>query len=382
MTEVGRLAPVIALQGARRSGKTYAIMQFLITQAYNEGDKCLVASMTEAQGRKGAYDDGQRIIESLGEAFAQYWDILSSPKEYRCKARRRGMVGRISFASFQDPESAKGGAVDWVFINEANKFSWQQYLDLAANARKGVIIDYNPNNRFWVEDLHITPLICHWQDNAQFLTPIQMQYFELLKEKAESPTATSADLYFYRVYYLGEYGEMGGDIFNGGNIDIREAEELPKELHNAVLFGDPSALRGADFFPLVLMAQDAEGDYWVVDCDSTNTGSREERAKVLKEMAAEIDGVSIYIESNGLVGIDFIEFCQNSEIPVNGWCSRGNKFDRIIAEYQNITTRVHFIRHPRLAAFLAQVYDFSKTCEHDDNVDAVASACKVCKFLC
>ena len=35
-------APLMALQGARRAGKTFTIMQWLLLQAYNEGDVCLI----------------------------------------------------------------------------------------------------------------------------------------------------------------------------------------------------------------------------------------------------------------------------------------------------------------------------------------------------
>lgn len=378
--EVAAQSPVIALQGARRSGKTFAIMQFLLTQAYNEGDICLVASMSEKQGRQGSYDDGVTIVNGLGKGFAQYWELLSSPKEFRCKVRRDGRKGKITFASFKDPESAKGAAVDWLFINEANKFTWQQYLELAVNVRKGIFLDYNPNKRFWVDELKVKPLVCHWQDNVRFLSKAQLAQFDLLKTRAESPTASAMDLYFYRVYYLGEYGEMGGDIFNSGNTQVISRADVPQTFERIILFGDPSALRGADFFPLVVVGE-SKGKYYVLDVDSTNQGGKEERAKRLVQMAAQWDGCSIYIESNGLASIDFIEFCQKSEIPVNGWCSVGNKFDRIVSYYEDLTQNVYYVENERLDNFLLQIYDFGEKCEHDDNIDAVASALRVLKFL-
>jgi copper chaperone CopZ len=104
---------------------------------------------------------------------------------------RRGEDG-----DFDDPETAKGSACDWVFMNEANKFTLQQYLDLAANARKGVVIDYNPNQHFCIDD-QLEPeeiLLCSWQDNAKHLTPAQLEWFQKLKDNAMREGATAADM--------------------------------------------------------------------------------------------------------------------------------------------------------------------------------------------
>ena len=373
---------VIALQGGRRSGKTYTIMQWLLVQVVNEGDTVVVASMTQDQGKAGAYDDLKTILRSASfSAFNPYFDILKSPREVNAKAPKRGRLGGLSFRSFQDPETAKGGACDWVFINEANKFTLQQFYDLQANARKGVILDYNPQEHFWVEDIGVTPLMTTWRDNESHLTEAQLKYFADLKERAERDGASAADRYFYSVYYLGEYGEMTGNIFNRFNIDIRPASDLPTNLRRAVVFGDPSALRGADFFPLVLAAQDEDGEVWIVDESSVNVGDYPERAKEVIRIGSQLDDVRVLIESNGLAGVQFIDFCRNSEISVQGWTSRGNKFDRIIAQYQNITLHTHFIETPRLEDYLAQVYDFGEKCEHDDNIDCVASAIAALKFF-
>jgi hypothetical protein len=58
---------------------------------------------------------------------------------------------------------------------------------------------------------------------------------------------------------------------------------------------------------------------------------------------------------------------------VSAWYSRGNKYERIVANYENIVSRLRFVESEGLDAYLQQVYDFSKKCEHDDNIDAVSS---------
>ena len=388
-----RRAPLMTLQGARRSGKTYTICQWLLLNAYNDGDVIQIASMTSEQGRKGAYEDCQNILRSWGR-FGDLFDIGKSPRHITCKRTNTtsGRAGVIEFSSFDDPETAKGAACDWVFMNEANKFTLQQYLDLAANARKGVILDYNPNRHFWVDDLLPASdvLLCAWQDNRKHLTPSQLAWFDKLKENALRPEATAVDMYYYSVYYLNQYSELAGDIFTPAIIRRVQPDTVPwPELRNPVVFGDPSALCGGDYFPLTLSAVGPDGTIYILDADSTNEGAKAERCTAIERMLGRLDGVRVYIESNGYIGAQFIEYARGENpneqpprtLPVEGWCSRGDKFERIIAQYETIRDRVVFVEQPRLSEYLKQIYEFARKCDHDDNIDNVASVCRVHNFL-
>ena len=383
---------LMALQGARRAGKTYTIMQWLLLNVYNDGDVCVVASMTNEQGRRGAYEDAKNILQSW-VGFGSLFTVFKSPRRIECERNNTtsGRAGNIEFASFDDPQTAKGVACDWVFINEANKFTRQQYLDLAANARKGVILDYNPNQRFWIEDEMPDEdiLKCSWQDNAKHLTEAQIAWFEKLKANAMRPNATAADWYYYRVYYLNEYEELSGDIFTPANIRKCTPEEVPSGIKNFVVFGDPSALCGGDYFPLTLSATSPDGTIYILDADSTNEGGKFERCKTIERMAGKCDHARIYIESNGLVGAQFIEYARGENphekpdrvLPVEGWCSRGDKFERILAAYETICSRVVFVEQPLLNEYLKQVYEFARKCEHDDNIDNIATVCRLHQFI-
>ena len=65
--------------------------------------------------------------------------------------------------------------------------------------------------------------------------------------------------------------------------------------------------------------------------------------------------------------------CQKVKVPVTPYCSRLNKFERIIANYGKITNEVVFVDRAGLQGYLSQIYDFGEKCEHDDNIDAVNS---------
>ena len=357
--------------GGRRSGKTWFILQKLINRMV-KGDIVSVATMTENQGEMGAYADTIDIINGT-PSLIPYLTIGKSPKVIKASNG-----GKMFFKSYTDPERAKGIKCDWLYVNEANNFTEQQYVDLSASVRKGVFIDRNPNSRCWSEKYGFALIHSTWKDNEANLTPVQLAWFQMLKERAEAPEATSVDQALYAMYYLGEYAEIDGAIFTRANI--RKAADLPKRtdgslaLRNFCVFCDPSALRGADYFACCLTATDDDGDVWLLDSFSVNTGTREAVARRLMDWCKAWDVRRVYVETNGIVGIDFYDFASNSGLPVEGWYSRGNKYQRIVDNYQNLTTRFTVWDTQENAAFLEQVYAFAEKCEHDDNVDALNSS--------
>ena len=364
---ISQRKPTFVLCGGRRSGKTYAVLNFLLAKCRAYPSNIVnIASMTAEQGRLGAYADCNNIIKANSSVYSNCI-VLRSPREVRFA---NGSV--MFFNSYADSETAKGIACDDLFINEANNFSMQQYTDLRANVREFTFLDYNPNIRFWVDEIFSPEDICKttWKDNP-FLTPSQLEYFADLKKLAERPEATSVDRRNYSVYYLGEYAEIDGAIFTRANI---HTEATLPHLRNFNVFCDPSALRGADYFAACISATDDEGRVWIVDTLSVNSGTREAVTRRLIDWCKAWDISKVYIETNGLVGIDFYEFADNSGLPVEGWYSRGNKYQRIVDNYQNLTTQLVVLDTPENRAFLEQVYAFAEKCEHDDNVDALNSS--------
>ena len=362
---------IFVFRGGRRSGKSFFIAQFLTIAMHNNGDIINVASMTAEQGRLGAYADFKRIIEEC-PTFNAYAECLESPREIRCQSG-----GKIFFNSYKNSETAKGVACDWLYVNEANNFTKQQFIDLRANVRKGVFVDFNPNCKFWIDDYVTDEDICDstWQDNP-FLTEAQLEYFAELKRDFEKPDATPLDIRNYNVYYLGKYSELRGRIFYESNLTF--VDHLPDDLYHFKVFCDPSALRGADYFACVLSAVSrSDGKVYMVDVRSRNEGTREDIIRFIRDWCGTYDGVEVYIETNGIIGQDFYEYAYNSGLPVIPWYSRGNKFERIVACYQNMKEDVVFVNSPMLPTYMEQVYDFDEKCEHDDNIDALVSSYKI-----
>lgn len=365
-------AHYFVLCGGRRSGKTFTICQDLLLRCYSTPLLVNVATMTSEQGRLGAYADMKTII--AGEpALQAAFEVLSSPREIRA-----ANGSRIFFNSYQNSETAKGVACDYLFINEANNFTKQQFVDLSANVRRAIYLDFNPNARFWVDDYVQPDEICNttWRDNP-FLTPLQLDYFARLKVQGDRPDASAVDRRNYEVYYLGLYSELLGDIFSSANL--QRFDNLPTGL-TYYIFADPSALRGADYFASVLGGVDSEGHIYVADVMSVNAGMREDIARTLRRWCIDYGVEECFIETNGLVGVDFYEYAINSDLPAVAWYSRRNKFERIVSNYENITGSMLFARSDALDSYLEQVYTFGEKCEHDDNIDAVCSLFMALRF--
>lgn len=359
------------LRGGRRSGKTFAILRFLMLYCEAVPKTIVnVASMTAEQGRLGAYADA-KTIKDLAPTLFDDVEVLTSPREFRF-----ANGSRIHFNQYSNSETAKGIACDWLFINEANNFTKQQYVDLAANVRLGIFLDYNPNIQFWVDDLFTDDDICDstWRDNP-YLTATQLEYFAMLKRQAERADATAVDRRNYSVYYLGRYSELQGSIFNEDVIKFGRREVAG--LHHFAVFCDPSALRGNDYFACCLTAVDDYGVVWLVDSYSVNTGSRAEVAKKIRQWCAEYDVTQVYVETNGIIGQDFYDYCFNSGMNVAGWYSHQGKFERIIANYQNLREKMRIMDTEANRAFMQQVWDFAEKMPdglHDDNIDALNSS--------
>ena len=367
---------LIALRGPRRCSKTWTISQFLLRQMFDYGDKVVFASMTEAQGDAGVFDDCKNIL-STEPAWSRYLTITQSPRTIKARFTRDGRSGQCLFRSFKDPETAKGIACDWVFMNEANKFSLQQFYDLSANARKGVIVDFNPNKHFWLEDV-LKPedeLHVKWTWNKDNLTPAQIKWFADVTARAKSPNATAADKYYYDVYVLGEYAELLGNIFTPANIR-REKIDLAG-MTNYFIYGDPSAMCGADYFALILCAV-RDGILYVVDMWSRNVGSSADAADKIAEWCGQYDVREIVIETNGHIGQTFYEKQRGSFPRMKPYTNSDNKHGRIMGNYEDICTKVVFNAEAgECDTYCGQIYEYegkNSANSHDDNIDAVNSA--------
>lgn len=214
----------ISMPGGTRSGKTFAILQYLhlvIPKIDRPGDITSVVSETIPHLKRGAIRDFETI---LGHPLSTdtRWNASDFIYTYDNGAR-------LEFFSADSPGKVLGPARRRLFVNECNHIDYEIFRQLAVRTTELIITDYNPAASFWCNE-EIEPreecIVIHstYLDNS-FLSPEQVREIE----------ANRNDHNWWKVYGLGEFGSLEGVIYDFGLID-----EMP----------DPSGLRetwGIDF---------------------------------------------------------------------------------------------------------------------------------------
>ena len=225
--------------GTTRSGKTYGILQWLVEQLRTGSitGQILVGGQTVPFLKNGACYYLKAICANLPDV-----QIKDDGKEI---VHNNGV---IKCQSFDDPSKALSGQWSAVYLNEGNYIT-QEVAD-ALRIRNGglMIVDYNPSlSQWWGKSLQ-TPtneLFCKFSDNP-YLSDSQLAAIESIRVRGENAPAGSYDNWYYNVYYLGRYSEMGGGVFTKcyrtQPSEMEQAEGV--EVHG-IDFGDvtdPNAL--------------------------------------------------------------------------------------------------------------------------------------------
>ena len=228
------VARVLVNQGGTSSGKTYCIMQRLISIAVNEPSSVITVAGQDLPNLKvGAMRDTESIMagsEWLQEFFA--WN--------KSESTLRGRNGSlIEFKSYDSEQDAKNGKRDYLFINEANGIPYGIYWQLSIRTRRQVFIDYNPSSRFWVHEQVLgregVKLIISDHRGNMFLTDEEHRRIEGI-----------SDPELHKVYARGRTGTISGLVFPHFNIvDDMPPQEERKMSAYGLDFGfstDPTAL--------------------------------------------------------------------------------------------------------------------------------------------
>lgn len=233
-------------QGGTSSGKTYTIMEVLFVLAITERGVVITVCGQDLPNLKvGALRDAKTII-GKSEWMQKYFQVHEGASTITAL---NGSL--IEFKSYENPQDAKSGKRDYLFVNEANGIPYDVYWQLAIRTRKRIWIDYNPSARFWVHDELInregTKLIISDHRGNPFLSEDEHERIENI---------TDPDL--WKVYARGMTGKLSGVVLTRWDI----VDQLPpknewKQHGYGLDFGfsqDPTALEH-----VVL----AHGDLWV-----------------------------------------------------------------------------------------------------------------------
>lgn len=223
----------ISMPGGTRSGKTYAILQFLfllIPKADKAGDVTSVVSETLPHLKKGAIRDFETIVGHPLKSDPR-WNATDFVYTFDNGAK-------LEFFSADTSGKVLGPARKRLFINECNHITYDVARQLFVRTTGLIILDYNPASTFWaIEKIESTKdcitFRSTYKDNT-FLTPAQIARIESNKD----------DPNWWRVYGEGLLGQLDGVIYQFDQIDaMPEADDHICEVWGIDFgFKDPTAI--------------------------------------------------------------------------------------------------------------------------------------------
>ncbi len=248
---------VIVNVGGARSGKSYAIAQMLILKANNmQGISIAVTRKTMPALKMTAY----RLFISLLKEYGLY----NAKKHNRTEHFYELGKSRIQFFSLDDPEKIKSSEFNYIWMEEASEFSYQDYITLLTRisaplpkyapegTRNQLFLTLNPNDKDgWIPEkvlpqMGIKLIQSSYKDNP-FLNKDYVDTLLNLKNVDEN---------YYRIFALGKWGQKNNLVYT--NWDF--VEHFPKN-HDEIIWGldfgfnNPSALVRVAIKDSVITAQ-------------------------------------------------------------------------------------------------------------------------------
>jgi phage terminase large subunit len=259
---------IIINRGGTRSGKSYSIMQLLLTIALAHNNLTIsVVSRTLPHLRIGVMRDFELILQSFG--FVPALLLNKSEHTYRFA---NGSI--IEFFGVDNLAKVHGPQRHILFVNECNHirdFDIIRHLLVRTSWLK--LFDYNPSRHFWIDDEIIARRKCAvidstYLDNLTNLTASQIAEIESNKHNEK----------WWRVYGLGLKGQLEDSILTNWQYG---------EFDNTLPFNYGLDFGSRDPDALVKVAVDRANKliYWS-EC-FTKSGNSTEQLKLLLKQHVE-----------------------------------------------------------------------------------------------
>ena len=229
----------ILLQGGRRSRKTWSTFEKL----YATG--CLFGGLTILVCTY-QFPTLQLTIQDFEECMGAQ---VSGSLRHGYHATTDGNT-LWQFNHFDTRSKAQGTQCDILFVNEALQMPESVAKTLLMGCRWQAYYNYNPTDAGWVQHLDNSALLRTTFKDNPYLTAAQLEEFENIKERALRPTASRWDKYQYRVFYLGEFDQFVGKVFQSlKSCSVEDYQQVPAAEAFGLDFGfatdgDPTTLVG------------------------------------------------------------------------------------------------------------------------------------------
>jgi len=205
---------ITVCQGGTRSGKTYNILIYFVVKLLTETGKVFTICRESLPSIKGSVlRDFIKILNELQ---------LFVDQDYNKTEQIYNLNGNlIEFVSIDQPHKIRGRKRDYLFINEANELTYEDWMQLIFRTTTKAVIDYNPSDEYsWIYD-DVIPredadfYITTYKDNP-FLPQDLINEIERLKEVDEN---------YWKIYGLGQRGQSSETIYTHWTV----CKELPNK---------------------------------------------------------------------------------------------------------------------------------------------------------
>jgi len=214
--------------GGTRSGKTYAILQWLIVRALQERLDITVVRRTVPSLKRSVIKDFKDILTNL-----EIWET----ERYNISDRifTFGNGSTLSFINTDDPEKLRGVKSDVLFIDEASEIDEESYFQLSIRCQGSIVLAYNPtiSPYHWLREMEeCERFVTTYKDNP-YLPKEMVKAIEDLEHKNPK---------YWTIYGKGEFAPNERAIFSFQIVDENPIEELVALGLDFGFSNDPTAL--------------------------------------------------------------------------------------------------------------------------------------------
>ena len=194
--------------GGTRSGKTYAILQYLIVEALKTQQAITIVRRTIPSLKRTVIKDFSDILKSIGVWREDDFNI--SDRIYRLGE------STVQFINSDDAEKLRGLKSDILFVDEASELDEESWFQLSIRTSGKIILAYNPT---------ISPY--HWlrqmQDCERFVTTYRDNIYlptDMVKAIEELEFKNPK---YWKIYGKGEFAPNDKAVFQFDIVDDFDA---------------------------------------------------------------------------------------------------------------------------------------------------------------
>ncbi|MHC1728081.1 MAG: PBSX family phage terminase large subunit [Syntrophobacteraceae bacterium] len=213
------------VQGGTSASKTISILINLIDHAQSDTTPTLTSIVSESipHLKRGCLRDFKNILQGHRYWNDANWNATDSIYTFETGSK-------IEFFSADNSDKLRGGRRERLFLNEANNMTFDAFEQLEVRTKEFIFIDYNPTNEFWA----LTEVKAK-RDDVDFIILTYKDNEAISPEIVASIESRKHRTGWWKVYGLGQLGEVEGKIYTGWDI----IDTVPEE---AKLY-----VRGMDF---------------------------------------------------------------------------------------------------------------------------------------